>query len=109
MSKYGVRTDDVGKEERTVDGILFASKRESKRYCELRMLLRAGIITDLELQKKYEFRVNGVKICTYIADFVYLDQSGREVVEDVKGCKTAMYRLKAKLMIACHGLRVLET
>ena len=92
-----------------VDGIIFASKMESNRYLELKMLLRSGIISDLELQKKFELRVNGVLICKYLADFCYLDQSGRQVVEDTKGVRTPIYSIKAKLMIACHGLRILET
>ena len=93
-----------------VDGITFASKREGNRFLELKMLLRSGIISDLELQKKFELRVNGVLICSYLADFVYLDQSGRQVVEDSKGgVRTPVYSIKAKLMIACHGLRILET
>jgi hypothetical protein len=92
-----------------LDGIIFASKKEANRYAELKLLERAKIISALQLQKPFELRVNGVLVCKYIADFVYLDQSGREVVEDVKGVKTAIYRLKAKLMIACHGLRVVET
>ena len=92
-----------------VDGIVFDSKLEAKRYSELKMLLRSGIISDLELQKKFELRVNGVLICKYVADFYYLDQSGRQVVEDVKGVRNPVYSIKAKLMIACHGLRILET
>ena len=92
-----------------VDNISFHSRKEASRYLELKMLVRASIISDLQLQKRFELRVNGVKVCDYVADFAYKDQSGREVVEDVKGIKTAIYRLKSKLMIACHGLRILET
>lgn len=102
MNKYrNVKTE--------IDGIVFDSKKEAARYQELRMLERAGIIKELRCQPKFPLQVNGVSICTYIADFHYLDQSGREVVEDVKGMKTALYRLKSKLMIACYGLRVVET
>ena len=94
------------------DGIMFHSKKEAGRYGELRMLERSGIISALELQKRFDLRVNGVLVCQYIADFAYLDQQGREVVEDVKGYRGgatyAVYRLKSKLMIACLGLRVVE-
>lgn len=101
MNKYrAVKTE--------VDGVFFDSKKEAHRYTELKILERAGIISKLEMQKTYELRVNGVLICKYRADFVYLDQNGREVVEDVKGVRTRDYALKAKLMIACHGLRVVE-
>lgn len=91
-----------------VDGIIFASKKEAARYVELKILLKIGEISQLELQRPFELRVNGVLVCKYIADFVYLDKDGREVVEDVKGMKTAVYRLKSKLMIAVHGLRIVE-
>jgi hypothetical protein len=92
-----------------VDGISFHSRKEANRYLELKMLLRSGYISELKLQPSFELRVNGVKVCTYVADFRYLDQQGREVVEDTKGMKTPIYRIKNKLMIACYGLRILET
>lgn len=102
MNKFrAVRTE--------ADGIWFDSKRESLRYLELKMLLRSGIISDLLLQKEFPIVVNGVKICKYIADFSYLDQHGREVVEDAKGVRTPVYVLKSKLMIAVWGLRIVET
>lgn len=91
-----------------MDGRVFDSKKEAARYQELSMLERSGIIKSLVCQPKFPLDVNGTRICTYIADFSYVDQSGREVIEDVKGIKTATYRLKAKLMIACYGLRVVE-
>ena len=101
MNKYrNVKTE--------IDGIVFDSKREAGRYQELKMLERSKIITQLELQKTFELRVNGVLICKYRADFAYLDQQGREVIEDAKGVRTRDYLLKSKLMIACHGLRVVE-
>ena len=101
MTKYrNVRTE--------VDGQVFDSKREAGRWTELRMLERSKIISNLERQKTFELRVNGVLICKYRADFVYLDQQGRQVVEDSKGYRTRDYAMKAKLMIAVHGLRVIE-
>ncbi len=108
-SKYGVMTDAKGIEARTVDGHTFHSVREAMRYRELKMLLRSGIIRDLELQKAFPLQVNGVKLGNYISDFYYLDQDGRQVVEDVKGVRTPVYALKAKLVLAIYGLRVLET
>lgn len=102
MSKYGsVKTE--------VDGVLFDSKREAFRYQELKICERAGIIQELALQVKFPLVVNGVKVCTYIADFVYKDQQGRTLVEDSKGVKTPVYRIKAKLFAACYpNLRILE-
>jgi hypothetical protein len=100
-SKYGaVRTE--------ADGHKFASKKEANRWMDLRLLEHAGHVQELKRQVPYELEVNGITICTYIADFVY--RKGAElVVEDTKGMKTPLYLLKAKLMLALHGIVILET
>jgi hypothetical protein len=91
-----------------VDGIMFDSKREAARYMELVLLERAGEISRLELQPKYDCVVNGKKICTYKADFRYFNANG-SVVEDVKGMKTPVYRLKKKLVEALYpGVKIQE-
>jgi hypothetical protein len=91
-----------------VDGIMFDSKREAARYMELVLLERAGEISRLELQPKYDCVVNGKKICTYKADFRYFNANG-SVVEDVKGMKTPVYRLKKKLVEALYpGVTIQE-
>ncbi len=102
--KYGV----APKEDRTVDGIVFASKKEATRYGELKILQRQGVIINLRLQPKYDCIVNGKKICGYVADFLYETPEG-EVVEDVKGFKTRIYRLKKKLVEALYGFEITET
>lgn len=85
-----------------VDGIKFDSKAEAERYAELRLLERAGIISELKLQPKFQliptFVKNGKTFrgINYIADFMYTE-NGRKVVEDVKGCRTEVYKLKRKL------------
>ena len=109
----------------TIDGIEFDSKREAKRYTELKILEKAGHITHLELQPEYQITVNGVNICKYRADFRYFtvrqkenfygkDSKGNyytktmtgdkegQVVEDSKGFKTPTYRLKKKLVEASY-------
>lgn len=91
----------------TVDGIEFASKAEAKRYGELRLLEKRGLIANLELQPRYDFIVNGVKIGFYKADFRYLE-NGAPIVEDVKGYRTDVFAIKAKLMRACHRIEVRE-
>lgn len=91
-----------------VDGITFDSKAEAARYQNLRLLERAGLISHLELQVRYDFAINGVKLGYYLCDFRYV-QDGETVVEDVKGMKTPVYRLKAKLMKALYGITVKET
>lgn len=92
-----------------VDGIKFDSKREAKRYGELRLLEKAGQIRDIRLQVKYDLKINGVRISTYKADFVYWDLvNKREVVEDVKGYPNDRWPMKKKLMKAIHGIEILE-
>lgn len=91
-----------------VDGIRFHSKREAARYVELRWLESQGHIAELERQVKFDLDVNGVHVCRYIADFRYLE-NGQRIVEDSKGARTDVYSMKAKLMLACHGIKVKET
>ena len=100
----------------TVDGIVFDSKREAARYQELKLMERAGAIHDLKRQVRYElipaFDCDGkhYRPTAYIADFVYTDaKTGKEVVEDVKGYRPDVYRLKAKLFAARYGVSILET
>jgi hypothetical protein len=92
----------------TLDGITFASKRESRRYAELKIELRAGEIADLELQKTFSLDVNGVHICDYIADFVYR-RNGVQITEDAKGKATELYRIKKALMRAIYGIEIIES
>ena len=92
-----------------VDNITFASKREADRYLELKLLVHAGQIVDLELQPLFPLVVNDQKIGTYVADFRYYESgSGVLIVEDVKGVKTEVYRLKAKLMKALYSIEIKE-
>lgn len=81
----------------TIDSIRFASKAEGKRYVDLKRLERAGEIRALKLQPRYDLRVLGEKVCTYVADFCYLDKADELHVEDVKGVQTAEFKIKAKL------------
>ena len=90
-----------------VDGITFASKAEARRYSQLKPLERAGAIACLQLQPRFDCVVNGKKICTYIADFKYATADGF-TIEDVKGMKTPVYRLKKKLVEALHGITITE-
>jgi hypothetical protein len=91
----------------TVNGKVFDSKKEAKRYCELINMQQAGLIKDLETQKKFilldTFKKNGktYRQISYYADFVYFDiYSKKTIVEDVKASKyftTDVYKLKKKL------------
>jgi hypothetical protein len=94
----------------TVDGITFTSKREAKRYSELKLLEIAGEIKELVLQPRYELKVNGHVVTTYVADFRYDDcKTRKNIVEDTKGFRTPEYRIKKKLMLAIYKIEVLET
>lgn len=103
-SKYGaVKTE--------IDGIMFDSKHEAKRYQELRLLEQAGEITNLRLQVPFELipkSKHGMPI-RYIADFTYNDQSGQLIVEDAKGVKTPVYRLKRRIMAEIYNIEIKET
>jgi hypothetical protein len=94
-----------------IDGITFDSIREAKRYAELVLLERTGVIQNLRRQVRFPLSVNGQLICTYIADFCYVE-NGHEVTEDVKSSytrKLPVFRIKMKLMRAIHGIAIRET
>lgn len=103
MSKYHAR-------KTTVDGITFESKAEATAYQNRLLMQQSGDISGLELQPKFPLIVNGEKIGVYIADFRYLNHATNSVVvEDVKGVKTPVYRLKKKLVHALYGITILES
>ena len=124
MSKY------KNKKYTAPDGEVFDSYREYKRYCELKMLERAGQIRELKRQVKFvliptqraytmevykkgehkgELKQGKVleKECAYYADFTYYD-GDLYVVEDAKGVRTEVYNIKKKLMLKVHGIRIKE-
>lgn len=103
-SKYGaVKTE--------VDGIMFDSKREASRYQELRLLEQAGEITNLRLQVPYILfpKNKHGRALKYIADFTYNDGNGQLIVEDAKGVKTPVYRLKRRMMAEIYNIEIKET
>jgi hypothetical protein len=101
MSKYKAKAT-------TIDGIRFPSKAEARRYFELKVMLGAGLISDLELQPSFPVLINGIKVFTYRGDFQYRDQGGT-VVEDVKGFLTPVYRLKKRCVEAFYpGTVIME-
>lgn len=88
------------------DGVEFASAKEARRYQELKLLEAAGEIAKLELQPVFllqqSFKHNGKteRKIEYVADFRYYEiASKRDVVEDVKGVRTAAYQIKRKLLL----------
>ena len=91
-------------------GFKFDSKWEAERWGQLKSMEKAGVVTQLERQVRYDLTVNDVKICDYIADFRYLleEESGlsKLVVEDAKGVLTSEFKLKKKLMKAVHNVDI---
>jgi len=93
------------------DGRMFHSKREADRYVVLKALQQAGKIRNLELQPFFILEVNNVAIGNYFADFGYEERSVGDwwrVVEDVKGVRTDVYKIKKKLVKAIHGIEIRE-
>lgn len=100
-----------GNKKIIVDGIVFHSRKEANRYCELKLLERAKEICDLQLQVKFEINPKFVTAegvifnkRTYIADFVYFDRKlMRKVIEDTKGYSTQIFRDKWRQMQQRYG------
>lgn len=94
----------------------YASRKEHRRANELKLMQRAGVISNLREQVSFELipaqRGKDGKLlersCSYIADFVYTDEHGNTVVEDTKGMRTDVYRIKRKLMLRVHGIIITE-
>lgn len=124
-----------GNRKVVIDGIQFDSAKEGRRYCELKLLQRAGEISELELQKEFElipaqyetyprYGKKGQRLqdgkrcieksCVYKADFTYRKKDGQQVVEDVKGYRDpasagyAKFIIKRKLLLWRFGIRIIE-
>jgi hypothetical protein len=97
------------------EGITFASKRELNRWIDLQVLLKAGLITNLRRQTRFELipKCGKNQPVHYVADFDYVlihegQYNNEYVVEDAKGVKTPVYRIKKKLMAWVHKIEVKE-
>ena len=125
--KYGASKSKYHNVKTAIDGHVFDSKHEAERYMQLKMLLKHGEISDLVLQKEFILipaqyepdtidekgkKVRGKCIerkCSYFADFVYFDNYTQKfVVEDAKGEKTDVYKLKKKLMLERYNIKIKE-
>jgi hypothetical protein len=96
-----------------IEDVFFASQAEGRRFQQLKVIEATGLITRLELQPTYQVVVNNKLCCRYRADFRYdvIDDRGtvlKQVVEDVKGMSTPLYKLKKKLVQATHGIEIIE-
>lgn len=102
-----VRPNKYKAKKTVIDGYTFASGLEARRYNELKLLVRAGAIRDLEMHPVFPITINGHHICKVILDFKYVDVEHKETVyEDTKGIKTALSSLKKKLVSAQYGIKV---
>lgn len=122
-SKYNAKKVEI-------DGIKFDSVKESRRFLELKAMEEAEVISDLKRQVKYVLipaqrepdtvgkrggKIKGKLLereCSYVADFVYNDVQGNTVVEDVKGYRGGgayeIFKIKRKLMLYVHGIKIIE-
>lgn len=105
-SKYG------NKKVTNMQNIKFDSKKEARRYEELKKLELEGKISELQRQVKFEVipKQDGERATRYIADFTYME-NGELVVEDVKSPITrenSAYIIKRKLMLQVYGIRIRE-
>ena len=96
-----------------LDGIKFHSRKESVRYSQLKLYEKGKLITNLRLQVAYELIpklvINGKteRAIKYVADFVYYDTVNKcEVVEDVKGMITDIFKIKYRLMKKIHNIDI---
>lgn len=87
----------------------YSSRKEAKRAAELKQLEKAGALTELKEQVRFELiPKNAVeRSCAYVADFAYRE-GALYVVEDCKGMRTPAYIIKRKLMLHVHGIRIKE-
>lgn len=95
-----------------VDGIKFASKREAKRWVDLKILESKEFIRNLKRQVPFDLRVNNKLVCRYIADFTYEEYKGGiwvPIVDDAKGYRDRVFLLKRKLMAAVWNVEIRET
>lgn len=122
-SKYNAKKVEI-------DGIRFDSVKESRRFLELKAMQEAEVISDLRRQVKYVLipaqrepetvgkrggKIKGKLLereCSYVADFVYKDSQGNTIVEDVKGYRGGgayeIFKIKRKLMLYVHGIKIIE-
>ena len=114
MSKY----HSIKKE---VDGIKFASTKEADYYIQLKLRKKAGDIKDFKLQPRFDYCIIYCqepsvieygkylhKTAFYKADFAIIHNDGSVEIIDVKGCKTATYKQKKKIIEALYDIKIIE-
>lgn len=125
LKKRGLVLPEIGEPRKTdrlnsvarptvIDGHRFPSLKEARRYTDLKLEERAGLISHLQLQITFPLIVNGVKIFEqgYRADFAYIryEKGGAKLqIEDSKGVITDTFATKEKLMLAIWGIKILRS
>ena len=125
MTRITTRRHKYGAVSTVIDGVRFASKKEARRYGELKLLEKAGHIARLQLQRRFELCAPKTNlrgdvtdkdwmntVGYYVPDFCYdeLTQAAtRFIVEDVKGVRTQVYALKKRWFEAQYGITIMET
>lgn len=87
---------------------MYASKLEARRAEELDLLLLAGVIASVKPQVKFPFIINGLRVCTYICDFLVTYPDGTVVIEDTKGFETSEFKIKRKLLKAIYNKDIIN-
>ncbi len=103
------RRSKYGAQPVTIDGLRFDSKREAARWGQLVLMERAGVIQGLRRQVPFVLidKSTHGRAIKYVADFSYM-QDGVEIVEDAKGYRTEVYKLKRRMMAERYGIIVKE-
>ena len=91
-----------------IDGIIFDSKKEARRYSELKLLVKAGELVSFDRQVVFPILFEGQLLCKYVADFVTYSKHGLRTVEDAKGMRTRIYQLKKKMMKIINRIEIVE-
>lgn len=107
--QYLGKTTKYNAQRTELDGIKFASKKEARRYAQLKLMEKAGVITDLRLQVPFVLIDKSTygRAIKYIADFVYIE-NGQEIIEDTKGFRTDVYKLKKRLFAEKYRKEIKE-
>jgi hypothetical protein len=110
LQKRMIRRSKYNNKKTIINGITFDSKKEGDRYVFLTRREEIGEILDLHLQVPFNFVLDGKKMFVYKSDFVYYDKTiNKTIIEDVKGMRTPLYKLKKKLIEHQHQIKITET
>jgi Protein of unknown function (DUF1064) len=109
---WGERTGKYNATRTSYNDRKFASKKEANHAVTLDLLRVAKDpsqrVEHVEYQYRFPILINGVKVCDYICDFYVTFADGHKEIQEVKGMRTAVYKLKKKLVEATYGQSIIE-